>query len=54
MKGGEVGFAKGRVKVSVATLNQWSTDYDGNEKRITQAILLAKEDVAKLILLPSQ
>jgi secreted Zn-dependent insulinase-like peptidase len=34
MKGGEVGFAKGRVKVSIATLNQWATDYDGNEKRI--------------------
>ena len=52
MKGGEVGFAKGRVKVSVATLNQWSTDYDGNEKRITQAILLAIKDGAKLVLLP--
>ena len=52
MKGGEVGFAKGRVKVSVATLNQWATDYDGNEKRIKEAITLAKKDGAKLILLP--
>jgi len=52
MKGGEVGFAKGTARVSIATLNQWSTDYDGNELRIKQAIKLAKKDGAKLILLP--
>jgi NAD+ synthase (glutamine-hydrolysing) len=52
MKGGEVGFAKGKVRVSIATLNQWSTDYDGNEKRIKQAIKIAIKDGAKLILLP--
>ena len=52
MKGGEVGFAKGTARVSIATLNQWSTDYDGNELRIKQAIKLAKKDGAKLVLLP--
>lgn len=52
MKGGEVGFAKGKVRVSIATLNQWSTDYAGNEERIKQAIRLAKNDNSRLILLP--
>lgn len=45
-------FEKGKVIVSVATLNQWSLDFDGNETRIKQAITLAKKDNAKLILLP--
>lgn len=45
-------FEKGKVIVSVATLNQWSLDFDGNEARIKQAITIAKKDNAKLILLP--
>jgi NAD+ synthase (glutamine-hydrolysing) len=52
MNGGEVGFAKGTTRIAVATLNQWSTDYTGNELRIKQAIVIAKRDGAKLILLP--
>ena len=52
MQGGELGFAKGSVRMSVATLNQWSTDYIGNEIRIKQAIKIAKEDGSRLILLP--
>jgi NAD+ synthase (glutamine-hydrolysing) len=52
MQGGELGFAKGSVRMSVATLNQWSTDYIGNELRIKQAIKIAKEDGSRLILLP--
>jgi len=52
LKGGDVGFAKGTARISVATLNQWSTDYTGNELRIKQAIALAKRDGAKLVLLP--
>ena len=52
MKGGEVGFSKGTIRLAVATLNQWSTDYSGNELRIKQAIEIAKKDGAKLVLLP--
>jgi NAD+ synthase (glutamine-hydrolysing) len=52
MTGGELGFSKGIARVSVATLNQWSTDYALNELRIKQAITLAKRDEAKLVLLP--
>jgi len=52
MTGGEIGFSKGTIRLAVATLNQWSTDYSGNESRIKQAIKIAKEDGAKLVLLP--
>jgi len=49
---GTSSFEKGVVNVSVATLNQWSLDFEGNEGRIKQAIDIALENKSKLILLP--
>lgn len=46
--GGVSSFIKGDVNVSVATLNQWSTDYDGNERRIIEAISMVKDGVLLL------
>lgn len=42
----------GNVKVAVCTINQWSLDFIGNEKRIKEAITAAKSKNAKLIVLP--
>lgn len=41
-----------KIKLSVATLNQWSLDFQGNEKRINDAIDMAINDKSELILLP--
>ena len=45
-------FKRGNVKVSVATINQTALDFNGNELRIKQAIILAKLANSKLLLLP--
>jgi len=46
--GGVSSFVKGDVNVSVATLNQWSTDYEGNERRIMEAISMVIDGVLLL------
>jgi len=49
---GTSSFEKGNILVSISTLNQWSLDFDGNEKRIKQGIDIAIENNSKLILFP--
>jgi len=41
-----------KIKLSVATLNQWSLDFQGNEMRINLAIDKAISESSELILLP--
>ena len=56
LKGGYTGeksvSSNKKMKISVATLNQWSLDFEGNEKRINAAIDMAIRDDSELILLP--
>ena len=50
--GGTDSMDRGYVMVATTTLNQWALDFEGNEKRIIKAILEAKKQNAKIILLP--
>lgn len=43
---------RGDVNISIATLNQWALDFEGNKNRIIESIQNAKRLESKIILLP--